>query len=102
MERSREIFEDLPTSIKQNRNLDQYKQTADQTGQQTVCQPTLQDTESPTWCMKERGNTEEDISIHGSRSQGPRTMLIVHTEPTSIATRSCVRQFSDKADFSCK
>ena len=52
-----ESIEDLPATLRQNRSLDHNQQTAEQTERQTVCQPTLQGIESPTWCMKERGNS---------------------------------------------
>ena len=86
----------LPTAARQNRRLNQSPQATEQTEQQTACQPTLRAIESPTWCMNERGNSEEGIFIHGPRSPDPRTMLITLREPTRTAARSCAHQFSDK------
>ena len=65
-----ETIEDLPATNKQNRSLLHGYQTTEQADL-----PSLMDL------------------IHGPRSQGPRTMLIVLTESTISAARSPTRQF---------
>ena len=79
----------------QNRNSLSDQLTA---RQQNACQPTLRSMESSTYCMNERGNLENNISIHEPRSQGPRTLLVVLTEATNGVARTPARQFCSTAD----
>ena len=49
------------------------------TERQTSEQPTLHSLENSACCTNECGNWENGIFIHGPRSQGPRTLLVVTT-----------------------
>ena len=90
-----ESTKNLTATFKQDRSLHSDQQT---TERQTACQLTLHNVENPTYCMDECENLRNDISIHGPRSQGPRTLLFVFTEATNLAARSLVRQFCNTAD----
>ena len=74
-----ESMRNLTATFEQNRNKHSDQQTTEQAERSTVYQSTLHSIENATCCMDGRGNLEDGISIHGQRSQGPRTMLIILT-----------------------
>ena len=92
-----EAMKNITATFEQNRNKYSVQQATEQTERPSACQPTLHSTDT-TYYIDRRGNLEDGISVHGPRSQGPRTMLIVLTESTNSATRSPARQFCNKAD----
>ena len=91
-------IEDLPTTIKQNRNRDLFpsQQTTEQAEHQLVCQPTLRALERVAWCTYEHENPRDGIFRHEIRSQDSEVKRRSLTEPTRTATRSCTRHFIDK------
>ena len=90
-------IEDLPATIKQNRNKGLFpsQQTTEQAEHQPVCQPTLRTLERLAWCTYEHGNPRDGIFRHETKSPDPRMMVLALTEPTRTATRSCVLQIFD-------
>ena len=76
----KEPRENLKTASKQEEDPYPAQQP---TEQQISEQPTLHSVGSLAYCMDERGNLGNGISIHGPRSQGPRTLLVVITKATT-------------------
>ena len=85
----------LTETFKQGKSSHTDQQT---TEQQIVSQSSLHNVKNPSSRMGEHGNLENGISIHGPRSQGPRTLLIVLTEAANLVARSPAHQFYNMAD----
>ena len=80
--------EDNSTPTNHHKHYSKTTHTEEQATEQPSCQQTKQDSWSPAWYSKDLENTGKTISTHGTSSQGPRTMLIIHEEPTKTASRS--------------
>ena len=78
-QRQEESRINLTATCKQGSSLHQDQQIVEQ---QTAEKPTLHSMENPIYCVGKRENLGNDIFIHGPRSQGPRTLLVVLTEAT--------------------
>ena len=70
----------VESSEKPNGSLKAKTVTGDRTTEATVKQPTLGHVLSKDLGQPESTQGENDILLHGPRSQGPRTFLIIHQD----------------------